>query len=58
MLIKISRDTFVCVHRQGFFFRLRGKGLAFEIDHRRYFSERYGYRKVHRLGRLSLEVLR
>lgn len=58
MLIKISRDTLVCVHRQGFLFLLRGKGLAFEIDQRRYFSERYGYRKVYRIGRLSLEVLR
>ncbi|WP_193727210.1 hypothetical protein [Burkholderia sp. BE17] len=58
MNIRISRDTFFVAHRKGFFFRLRGKGLAFEIDHRRYFSERYGYRKVYRIGRLSLEVLR
>lgn len=58
MNFRISRDTFVCVHRKGFFFRVRGKGLAFEIDQRRYFSERYGYRKVYRIGRLALEVLR
>ncbi|MCQ0032564.1 hypothetical protein [Burkholderia glumae] len=58
MLIKLSRDTFVCAHRKGLCFRVRGKGLAIEIDYRRYFSERYGHRKVYRLGRLSLEVLR
>ncbi|AJY40028.1 hypothetical protein I6G56_26640 [Burkholderia humptydooensis] len=58
MKIRISSDTFFVVHRKGFFFRLRGKGLAFEIDRGCYFSQRYGHRKVYRFGRLSLEVLR
>jgi hypothetical protein len=40
-------------------FRAFGYGFHFGWYNRPvYFSERYGYRKVHRLGRLSLEWLK
>ena len=50
--------TFICFHHGGFYFRVCGTGLSFEIDRPMLFSERIGYRKVTRLWRFSVEVLR
>lgn len=52
------RETFWCTHGKGFYFLVFGHGLAVQRDLRVYFSERYGQRRVYRLGRWSLELLR
>lgn len=39
-------------------FKLFGYGLAFDIDLPVFYSERHGFRKVHRFGRLAVQVLR
>ena len=41
----------------GFWFRLFGRGPHVARDRGVYFSERYGYRKVLRIGRWSFEWL-
>lgn len=43
--------------RHGFWFRVFGVGLCFCIDKPVYFSERYGHRKIFRLGRLAIHGL-
>lgn len=58
MTFRFGDSTFFHADRHGFFFRIRGKGLSFDIHRRVYFSERYGSRRVHRLGPFSIEVLR
>lgn len=56
--IRVTRHAFLCVDRHGFFFRIRGRGLSFEIFRPVFFSERIGKRRVHRFGPFSIEVLR
>ncbi len=46
-----------CAYRWGFWFRIRGYGLAVRRDSPVLFSERYGHRRVHRMGRWSFEWL-
>jgi hypothetical protein len=52
------RKTFWVSHSSGFYFRLFGYGLSFDLNLPRLFSERYGYRRVLRIGRLAIEWLR
>lgn len=49
--------TFWVSHEQGFYFRVRGYGLAVQRDMPRLFSERNGIRKVLRVGRWALQWL-
>ena len=49
--------AYVTKHQSGFWFRVFGYGLAFDIDFPVLYSERHGFRTVHRFGRLSIEVL-
>lgn len=58
LIVRLAQRTFICVHRSGFYFRICGTGLSFDVDSPKLFSERYGFRRVLRLGRLSIEVLR
>lgn len=58
MTFHFGFETFLCVYRKGLYFRIRGKGLSFEVNRRHSFSERYGYKKVCRIGPLAVEVLR
>jgi hypothetical protein len=51
------RTTFWVSHEAGFYFRLLGYGLSVERDRRPSFSERYGYKRVWRIGRWAIEVL-
>lgn len=51
------RSTFWCSHESGFYFRLFGYGLSFDIAMPVLFSERYGHRKVLRIGRLAVQWL-
>ena len=51
------RDTFWQWHESGFYFRVRGYGLSFDTDQRVSFSERYGHKKVLRLGKLAVQWL-
>lgn len=39
-------------------FRIFGYGLWVALDHEPLFSERYGYRRVFRVGRLAFKVLK
>ncbi|UIY60058.1 hypothetical protein [Burkholderia cepacia] len=57
LTVKLTRRTFVCVHRSGFYFRVAGVGISFDFDMPVLFSERNGFRKIRRIGRLSMEVL-
>lgn len=50
--------TFIRFFRWGLCFRINGSGLVVQRDLPRLFSERYGYRKVWRAGRWSIELLR
>lgn len=52
--------AFLCLHRTGFYGRLAsGKGFSFEYSNRApLFSERNGYRKVHRFAGFRWEVLK
>lgn len=58
MTLRLSPYTFLCTCRKGFYFRIRGKGLSVGLDQPRLFSERFGFKKVFRMGRLSVEVIR
>lgn len=58
MNLRLTRHTFLCVHLRGFYFRVFGRGLSLEVDRPKLFSERNGFRKVLRIGRLSIEVLK
>lgn len=49
------RTTFWCNHPNGFYFRVLGYGLAVERDRRVGFSERYGHKRVLRVGRWAFE---
>ena len=42
----------------GFYFRLWGYGLSFERDAPVLFSERYGHRRVLRIGRWAVQWLK
>jgi hypothetical protein len=54
-----QRGTFwVTMPGRGFYFRLRGYGLAVDRDLPVCFSERYGHRNVLRIGRWALQFLR
>lgn len=57
--IRIGK-AFLCLHSTGFYGRLaNGKGISFEYTNRPpLFSERNGYRKVHRFGGFKMEVLK
>lgn len=57
-LLRATRHAFVCIHPAGFYFRICGRGLSFDIDRPKIFSERYGYKKILRVGRISIEVLK
>lgn len=48
----------LAIHPKGFWFRLFGWGLSFDTDLPVFYSERHGFRKVHRFGRLAVQVLR
>jgi hypothetical protein len=50
-------NTFWVSHESGFYFRVFGYGLSIDSNRRVSFSERYGYRKVLRIGRWAIEVL-
>lgn len=52
------RSTGAYLDRTCGFFRIRGYGLWFGIDSRPLFSERNGFRRVYRIGRLAFEVLK
>lgn len=54
------RTTITCLvlGRRDGFFRIFGYGLRYGVDHRPLFSERYGYRRVYRIGRLAFQVLK
>jgi len=44
-------------YKSGFWLRIGKRGISFAIDRPKLFSERYGYNKVYRLGRLSFKWL-
>jgi len=48
------------IYDGGFWFRVLGHGLSIvdKTKHRPLFSERHGYRKVLRIGRIGIEYLR
>jgi hypothetical protein len=46
------------VHPKGFWFKIFQHGLSFDWDFPVLGSERNGYRKVHRFGRLAVQVLK
>lgn len=50
--------TFWCNHDRGFYFRVFGYGMAVEVDMPVLFSERYGHRRVLRIGRIAVQWLR
>lgn len=50
-------ETFWCRHEGGFFFRVRGYGLAFDTKLPVLFSERIGIRRVIRIGKLAIQFL-
>jgi hypothetical protein len=50
-------DTFWHKHKSGFYFRVRGYGVAIDTDLPVSFSERNGYRKVWRVGRVAVQLL-
>lgn len=52
------RNTFWQSHETGFYFRICGYGLSFDIDLPPLFSERYGLRRVLRIGKLAIQFLR
>lgn len=58
----VSQDwqtrTFAQFYRWGFYFRIRGWGLAIQRDLPILFSERYGYRSLLRIGRWAFTPLR
>lgn len=58
MKFRVSHVFCVCADRQGFWFRVFGRGLSVAIDRPKLFSERIGRRKVWRIGRMSLEILK
>ena len=45
------------IYEGGFWFRLFGRGLSIS-DHPPMFSERYGYRKVVRIGKWGIKYLK
>ena len=47
-----------CFFHAGFWIRVFGYGPFIRRDREVYFSERYGYRKVWRIGRWSFEWLK
>jgi hypothetical protein len=51
------KRTFWVRHESGFYFRVLGYGLSIDGNRRVGFSERYGYRKVLRIGRWAIEWL-
>ena len=51
------RAFYCAFFREGFFIRVFGYGPFLRLDRMVLFSERYGYRKVFRLGRWSFEWL-
>lgn len=53
----MNRQTFFQPTRHGFYFRIMGWGIAVGRDRKPRFSERYGYRKVLRLGRWDAMLL-
>lgn len=57
-MTRVFRTTFWVTHEKGFYFRVFGYGLSVQRDREVYFSERYGYKKVWRLGRWAIEFLR
>ena len=52
---KLCRWLYGGAWKWGLWFRLFGYGPHIERDRMALFSERYGYRKVYRLGRWSFE---
>jgi len=42
----------------GFYFRVRGYGLSIQADRQVLFSERYGHKRVIRIGRWAIEWLK
>lgn len=50
-------STFWQSHESGFYFRLLGFGASIHKNLPVYFSERYGHRRVYRLGRWSVQWL-
>lgn len=50
--------TGLCVWPRGFWFRVRGYGLRVAYGTLPLFSERYGYRRVLRVGPFAVEVLK
>jgi hypothetical protein len=48
---------YLTTHTSGFWFRIFGYGLAFDIDLPVLYSERHGFRRVSRFGRIAVEVL-
>jgi len=51
------KTTFLVKHERGLYFRIFGYGLAFNRDMRPSFSERYGHRKILRIGRWAIGFL-
>jgi len=51
------KRTFLVRHESGFYFRIVGYGLSIDSNRRVGFSERYGYRRVLRIGRWAIEWL-
>jgi hypothetical protein len=45
------------VWRWGFRVHLFGRGVYVGLDRPAWFSERYGYRRVYRIGRVALEFV-
>jgi hypothetical protein len=57
-LMQKCHFTAVTIWRRGGWFRIFGYGLWFGIDHQPLFSERYGFDRVYRIGRLAVKVLK
>jgi hypothetical protein len=50
--------TYYVCYRWGAYFRIRGYGAALSMDLPVLFSERYGHRRVYRLGRVAFQWLK
>jgi hypothetical protein len=48
----------VTTYKDGFWFRLNGKGLSVTWNGRMLFSERNGYEKMVRIGKLKIKFLK
>lgn len=53
-----SNSTFWVWIGKGFYFRICGYGLSVDRSLPLLFSERYGHRKVLRVGRWAIQILR